>query len=141
MSATVSAFFYGSFMNPEVMAAGGHRLDRWQIACAIGFEFRIAPHATLARAPGRAAFGIVTPMTHSQLDAVYATQSRGTLYLPEPILVDDQQGGYRPAICYIAPRQDPGAIDPDYVRSITGPARQYGFPDWYVAHIESFLPG
>jgi hypothetical protein len=28
--------------------------------------------------------------------------------------------------------------DPDYVRRIADPARRFGFPAWYIEHLESF---
>jgi hypothetical protein len=28
----------------------------------------------------------------------------------------------------------------DYIDRIVGPAKEYGFPDWYIARLESFRP-
>jgi hypothetical protein len=33
----------------------------------------------------------------------------------------------------------PRPADPDYVRRIVGPAREFGFPPWSVARLERFL--
>ena len=45
----------------------------------------------------------------------------------------------RVALCYMAPSLRPAPPDPAYVRRILEPARQCGFPDWYLKRIESFL--
>ena len=34
----------------------------------------------------------------------------------------------------------PGPATNDYVDRIVNPTRQYGFPDWYMARLESFRP-
>lgn len=140
MSSEIWTFFYGSFMNPEVMSRVGHVAAQWEVSYVSGFEFSVAPRASLRAAPGRCAFGIATPMTHAKLDAMYATQSHGETYLPRAMLASDLSGKLRPVMCYIVANMAPGAVDADYVRMISEPARQYGFPEWYVRHIESFIP-
>jgi hypothetical protein len=47
-------------------------------------------------------------------------------------LVETLGGKWRPALCYICPSMEPRRPDPDYVERIIAPARQFGFPDWYV---------
>ena len=59
-------------------------------------------------------------------------------YLPEPVLVQTQDGKWLPALCYIAPSREDWPAVPDYIDRIVVPARQHGFPDWYVARLESF---
>ena len=46
-----------------------------------------------------------------------------------------------PALCYIAPTMTVGPAADDYVDRIVAPARQYGFPAWYVDRLESFRGG
>jgi len=38
----------------------------------------------------------------------------------------------RPALCYIAPSMDPKPATSDYIDRIVGPAKEYGFPVWYI---------
>ena len=58
--------------------------------------------------------------------------------LPEPVLVQTQDGKWRAALCYIAPPAEDRPAAGDYIDRIVQPARQHGFPDWYVARLESF---
>jgi hypothetical protein len=54
--------------------------------------------------------------------------------------VETLEGRWQPAMTYICPEMVPRPADPAYVERIAGPARRLGFPHWYVAKIESFLP-
>jgi len=139
MSKDILCFFYGSFMNREVMAKANHVLDRWEVATLPGFDLRIAPHANLIPSAGRMAFGLLTPMTHAKLDRLYGSQSRGEEYLPESVLVLRGDNSYRAATTYLVSDMEPGTPDQDYLEMIAKPAQEYGFPDWYVEKIRSFI--
>jgi hypothetical protein len=92
--------------------------------------------------PARAgfqAYGIVALGTHEQLRRLYAQDWVGT-YLPETVLVETLDGKWRAAFCYIAPAGAPRPATNDYIDRIVGPAKQYGFPAWYIASLESFRP-
>lgn len=39
---------------------------------------------------------------------------------------------------YLAPEMAPGPADPAYVERIVAPAKEMGFPDWYVRRLESY---
>jgi hypothetical protein len=41
----------------------------------------------------------------------------------------------------IAPPFKPERAADDYLDRITGPARSFGFPDWYIERLESFRGG
>ena len=41
---------------------------------------------------------------------------------------------------YIKPEMAPQPAANDYVDRIVGPAREYGFPAWYIERLESFRP-
>jgi hypothetical protein len=136
----VWTFFYGSYMNPEVLAQLEIELEAAEVAQLDGFELVIAPLANLVRTEAHTAFGVVGRLPHAQLDELYAhaRDALGGLYLPEAVLVRARSGRYLPALCWISPQLEPGPIDADYVDRIATPAREFGFPRWYVEHIESF---
>jgi cation transport regulator ChaC len=138
----VFVFFYGSYMNRAVLADVGLAPAHWEAASLPGFDIRIAPRANLLRAPGHVVFGVLATATHAQLDRLYA-HARNVLdeiYLPEAVLVHTHAGRWQPALCYVAPQMAERTPEADYVTRIVGPARQLGFPAWYVARLESFAP-
>jgi hypothetical protein len=134
---TVWTFFYGSFLNRDVLRQSGYVLERFEVAKLTGFDIRIQPLANLIRSDRHCVYGIVAPLTHEELHRLYSQDWVGR-YLPEPVLVETLDGKWRAALCYIAPAPEPGQTSSDYIDRIVGPAREYGFPDWYIAHLESY---
>jgi hypothetical protein len=141
-AAPVAVFFYGSYMNRAVVAELGLSPGAWEPASLPGFEIRIAPRANLVRAAGQVVFGVLATATHAELERLYAHARHvlGEVYLPEAVLVNTQAGTWQPALCYLASNMVEGPADPTYVERILQPARDLGFPTWYLARLESFRP-
>lgn len=135
----VLTFFYGSYINREVLAEVDLVPDRVEVASLSGFDIRIAPLANLVRSPGHSVYGILTGATHEELERLYAhaRDVLGGVYRPEAVLAHTADGRFVPALCYIARSMEPAAAADDYVDRIVGPARELGFPDWYVRRLES----
>ncbi len=133
----MSVFFYGSFINLEVLKQADLEPESARVARLLGWDIRIAPLATLEPKDSAAVYGIVVECTHEELERLYAQDWVGT-YLPEAVLVDID-GAFLPALTYIQWDDERGAAAPDYVERIAGPAEKLGFPDWYVNHIRSFI--
>ena len=138
----VVTFFYGSYMNLEVLREVDLVPDRVEVAILAGFDIEIRPLANLVESVAHCVYGILAAATHAELDRLYthAREVLGGVYLPHPVLARSRTGQFEPALCYIAPSLPPAPAKPDYVARIVGPARSYGFPDWYVERLESFLP-
>ena len=135
----VWAFFYGSFINFEVLKQSGFVPERFEVARLNGFEIRIQPLATVIHSNQHCVYGIVVPATHEDLRRIYSQDWVGA-YLPEEVLVQTLDGKWRPAFCYIAPATEVKPATNEYIDRMVGPAKKYGFPDWYIARIESFRP-
>jgi AIG2-like family len=136
---TVWTFFYGSFINRDVLKQVGYVPERFEVAKLSGFDIRIQPLANLVRSDRHSVYGIVATATHEELHRLYSQDWVG-IYLPEPVRVETRDGKWRAALCYVAPAPVPGPASNDYIDRIVGPAREYGFPDWYIARLESYRP-
>ena len=136
---TVWTFFYGSFMDLDVLKQSDYVPEHYEVARLNGFDIRIQPLATLVCSDHHCVYGIVAASTHEQLRRLYSQDWVGT-YLPEPVLVEALDGKWRAAFCYIAPPGEPRVSSTDYIDRIVGPAKRYGFPAWYIARLESFRP-
>jgi hypothetical protein len=133
----VWVFFSGSYLNRAVLAEVGLAPERWEVARLDGFDIRIRPRANLVRSDRHCAYGVVATATHAELErlSAHARDVLGEVYLPEAVLVRT-----RPALalCYLGHDMAPRRAEDAYVERIFGPARDLGFPDWYVARLESF---
>ena len=136
----VWTFFYGSFINLEVLAAQGLVPERHEVARLAGFDIEIRPLANLVRSERHLVYGILATATHGQLGRLYdyARDGLGGTYLPEAVLAETLDGTLRPALCYIAPTTKPAPATGDYLDRIVGPARDFGFPAWYIERLERF---
>ena len=137
--ARVWTFFYGSFINRDVLRQVGYILEQFEVAKLSGFDIRIQPLANLVRSDQHCVYGIIAAATHEELHRLYSQEWVGR-YLPEAVLVQTLDGKWRAALCYLAPAPEPGPASNDYLDRIVGPAREYGFPDWYIARLEGFRP-
>jgi cation transport regulator ChaC len=136
----VWVFFYGSYMNLEVLRQVSVVPDQYESARLPGFDIVIRPRANLVRAERHCVYGIVAAATHQELNRLYAhaREVLGETYLPEAVLTETVDGRWRPALCYIAPEMEPRPAASDYIDRIVEPARAFSFPDWYIERLESF---
>jgi len=136
----VWVFFYGSYINLDVLREVQLVPEQWEVAQLHGFDIRIQPRANLVCSQEHSVYGIVATATHAELARLYAhaRDVLGEVYLPEAVLVQNLAGLWLPALCYICPEMVSRPADNAYIERITGPARRLGFPDWYIARLESF---
>ena len=141
--AQVFVSFYGSYMNRAVLAEVGLTPTAWEVASLPGFDIRMAPRAqpSSSRWAGRVRASWLPPPTASSSGCTRTLERvLGEVYLPEAVLARTESGAWRPALCYIAPHMAEKPADSAYVERILQPARDLGFPSWYLARLESFRP-
>jgi hypothetical protein len=139
---TVWTFFYGSYINMEVLREVEYIPEKREVARLTGFDICIRPLANLVHSNQHSVYGILATGTHAELERLYAHAKDvlGEIYLPEAVPAETLDGKWRPALCYICPAMLPKPATNDYIDRIVRPAREYGFPDWYVQRLESFRP-
>ena len=136
------AFFYGSYINMDVLREVKYAPEKWEVARLAGFDVCIRPRANLVRSDHHSVYGILATGTHAELGRLYAHAKDvlGEIYLPEAVLAESLEGKWKPALCYVCPAMDPRPATNDYIDRIVTPARKYGFPEWYIQRLESFRP-
>ena len=139
---SVRVFFYGSYINPDVLAEAKLFPPRLEVARLAGFQIVIRPLANLDRSDGHTVHGVLACATHAELARLYehASQILGGVYLPEAVLVVPDSGQPVPALCYISHTLEIAPASNEYIDRIVTPARRYGFPAGYIEHLESFRP-
>ncbi|WP_406054061.1 gamma-glutamylcyclotransferase [Streptomyces sp. NBC_01077] len=95
---TISVFFYGLYMDPDVLRGKDIEPRDGQQATAEGYSLRIGHKATLLRAPGTAACGMVYSLTHAELDRLYWGAGLDE-YRAEPLLVRTSDGKVISVLC------------------------------------------
>src|SRR5205807_6417360 len=90
----VSVFFYGTFMNPGVLAEYGIIAGDLLPAKVAGFELYIRPRVNLVLCERASVYGAIALVTHKDLEKIYSElEKRFDLrYLPEAVLAETLSG-------------------------------------------------
>ena len=142
MDQRIWVFFYGSYINIDVLKEADLVPGQYEVATLPGFDIRIEPRANLVRDHMSIVYGILATATHDELDRLYTDHAKGKLgevYLPEAIVAHDSTGRLQPALTYIAPEMNKRPAERDYVERIAIPAEKYGFPAQYIAKLRGFV--
>lgn len=137
----VDVFFYGSYMNFDVLMNMGIGKRGYHVCQLSGYELTIGSSANVVKNGLERVFGIVTLLTHDELDTLYSREAQaklGAQYMPEPVLVMTADRQIIPALCYISYDQITGIASAAYIDNILNAARIYEFPQSYIQQIESF---
>lgn len=136
----VFAFFYGSYINQEVLKEADIFLDKWEVVRLPGYKIVITPYANLIKSAEDTVYGILTQLTHDELKKLYshAEEVFHELYEPEAVLVQAADDKWIPALCYICHNMEENAADKNYINRIVTPAKEYNFPGWYIEKLGSF---
>ncbi|MBV9209349.1 MAG: gamma-glutamylcyclotransferase [Acidobacteria bacterium] len=135
----VRVFFYGTFMNPSVLAEYGIPETEVVPAKLKGFKLSIRPRANLERDDRSIVYGSIARLTHAELSNLYThlEEHFKLKYLPEAVLAETFDGAFAPALCYIAPHIEDAAPDTDYVKHLAADVRAIGLPEWYAEFVET----
>jgi hypothetical protein len=131
----IDAFFYGLFMDVDVLRESGVAPMNPQRAYVDGFVLRIGRRATLLPLPGARAYGMMFSLTHAELERLYTAPGLEQ-YRPEAVLVQPLEGKPAPALCYNL-REDPPRDErnPDYAARLQQALRKLDFPHDYVTSV------
>jgi hypothetical protein len=131
----IEAFFYGLFMDPDVLQEGGVAPVNPRRAWVDDFALRIGARATLLPSPGARAYGMLFALTHAELDRLYAAPGLEH-YRPEAILAKPMAGSPIPALCYnLRETPRPEERNPEYAARLQVALRKLDFPPEYVASL------
>src|SRR6266581_93029 len=86
-SRRVDVFFYGLFMDAELLRAKGIEPVSIRITCVPGFALRIGARATLTPAPDSRVYGVLMGLTHNEIELLYSEKSV-SIYQPEAIIAE-----------------------------------------------------
>ena len=134
-SRRVSVFFYGLFMDPELLRAKGLEPLNPRRARVGGWRLRIGNRAALEADPGGEVYGFVVELTHEEVERLYAEPGVAA-YRPEALIAEPDGGSPIAALCFNLPSApDPDERNPRYVEQLRELATRLGLPRHYVDSI------
>ncbi|MEJ2456350.1 MAG: gamma-glutamylcyclotransferase [Candidatus Thiodiazotropha sp.] len=119
-------FFYGLYMDPDVLKAKGVIPRNPRKAVAKGHRLRIGNMATLLREPNAEAYGIVYQLTHDEVYRLYWGSGLDA-YVAEAIVVETESHDKVVALCcnLLTPPAE-GESNPEYLQKLTQCMHKYG---------------
>ena len=132
-SRRVDVFFYGLFMDKDLLQAEGLVPQAVEIAFVPGFALRLGQRAALAPEASARVYGVLMSLTLDELGQLYAAPSLQA-YRPYAVLAHLVSGEVVPALCYNLPEPpSPAERSPEYAARLLAVARKVGLPEEYVA--------
>ncbi len=131
----IDAFFYGLFMDTDLLREGGVTPTNPRRAYVDDFALRIGQRATLIPLAGARAYGMIFALTHSDLERLYAAPGLEQ-YRPEAVLAQPLEGTPVPALCYNLPEPPrPHERNPEYAARLQRVLSKLDFPQEYIASV------
>ena len=132
----IDVFFYGLFMDAELLRSKGVSPQNIRRAGGLGYELRIGKRATLWREPKACAYGLLMELTHEEVEKLYS-QDSVRAYRPEAILLELDDGSRIPALTFNLV-ESPHANDrnSEYAAKLRELARRLDLPTGYVNAIQ-----
>ena len=131
----VDVFFYGLFMDEELLRGKGLSPQDAEVGLVRGMSLRIGQRAALVRDPAGQVYGVIMSLTMDELGRLYS-EPEVQAYRPQPVLVHPASGGVVGALCYNLPEPPPpNAQNAEYATKLRAVARKAGLPEDYVASI------
>lgn len=97
-----SVFFYGLFMDEDLLIGKGIHPSNRKLAFANGYGLRIGEKATLAKSVSESSYGIVMDISEDEVKRLYSAPGVSD-YVPEQIEVTDKDGNTYIVQCYNLP--------------------------------------
>ncbi len=131
----VEVFFYGLFMDDDLLRSKGIVTVNPQPAVVEGFGLRIGKRATLVPARHERSYGMVMGVTHQQLKELYSGLGLEH-YRPEAVVCTTFAGEHVSALCYNLPSSPaPDEVNEEYAGQLRAVLAKLGFPAEYVERV------
>jgi hypothetical protein len=131
----IDAFFYGLYMDVDVLRDASVVPVNPRRAYVDNFTLRIGQRATLLPAAGARAYGMLIALSHQELERLYTAPGLEQ-YLPEAVLAQPLEGTPVPALCYnLREAPAPHERNPDYATRLQRVLTRLNFPPSYVAAV------
>src|SRR5688572_28027180 len=128
----VDVFFYGLFMDQDLLRSKGIAASNPRPARLQGFGLRLGKRATLVPARDERSYGVVMRLTHHDLNELYSGEALQQ-YRPEAVTCTTSTGELVSALCYNLPQAPaPHEVNEEYAARLHALLARLGFPPEYV---------
>jgi hypothetical protein len=131
----IDAFFYGLFMDVDLLQENGVEATNIRRAFVPNFALRIGQRATLIPSIGARAYRMLMSLSHRELARLYGAPGLEH-YRPESVLAQTFNGAATAALCYnLLESPGPDERNPEYAVRLQRVLQKLDFPPEYVASV------
>ena len=130
-----SVFFYGLFMDSELLKEKGFNPSNPVLAYVEGYGIRIGERASLVESENERAYGIIMSLDSDELEALYGEESVLD-YVPEILTATISSNEEVEVTTYNLPPEKLKGKNKDYAKSLAILAKKIGFSSEYIEEIE-----
>ena len=132
----INVFFYGLFMDEDLLRSKGITSPNLLVASVQGFQLRIGNRATLVPVADERVFGLVASLSHIEVERLYAEPGLQP-YRPEAVLARLLTGETLAALCFnLVEPPSVAEHNPEYAARLRTLAAHLELPPDYVSSIE-----
>ncbi|MEM7281920.1 MAG: gamma-glutamylcyclotransferase family protein [Pseudomonadota bacterium] len=133
-----TVFFYGLFMDKDLLEKKGLTPKNVRPACLKGYQLKIGQRATLVPADGSESYGTIMEMDDEELTQLYSGDGVEE-YLPEIVEIQTMTGQSCAVTSYILPPEKTSGRNSEYAAQLAKVAWKLHLPDAYINEIESWI--
>ena len=133
-------FFYGLFMDPDLLQEQGYNPSQPTIARLDNFQLHIGKRATLKPSNSEQVYGTLMRLSNQELDTLYAQPSVRD-YHPVQVTCEIGEDDFVEAKTYILPAEAPltPAMNADYAQQLLIICKKMNLPSLYQQKINEMI--
>jgi hypothetical protein len=135
LNESVKIFFYGSFMDLEVLRTLRVVPKTFETAELKNWSITFSPMATLVQSKGDSVYGTIAELSRDEVRMLY-TEGDLKRYYPVDITVSTKGNERVPVLCYISKSGTGQKPSVQYLQRVIQAAKTLGFPPTYLAKLE-----
>jgi len=132
-----SVFFYGLFMDKDLLQQKGFCPQNIKPACLQGYQLKIGERATLTPLEGARSYGTVMDLDDSELRDLYGSDGVED-YVPQTVQATTMLGATIEVVCYILPVEKISGSNSGYAIKLASIAKKLEFPRDYIEEIQAW---
>lgn len=130
-------FFYGLFMDDELLKEKGFNPTLGNVAFVDGYGLRIGERATLVKSENERSYGVVMGLSEEELEKLYSDPSVSD-YIPELVEATELNGNTSKVTSYNLPAAMLSGSNSGYADLLSDTAQKVGLPKPYIQEIRTW---
>lgn len=136
MSDSVEAFFYGLYMDPELLESLGFRPGTVKKAKMDSYTVDLFGAAKIVPKAGSVVWGNIIRLSEPDLKAMYSFDATKA-YSPQMIQVTEADGKFATATCYNLPESNNNPFNSEYHEKLIHVLKKLEFPSEYIDSVKA----